>query len=162
MNVFNTTLAAAAAAFVSASMLFAGDIVVHDQYARSATKLSKSGAAFMVIMNNSATDDRLIDVRSDVAKKVELHTHLKSDDGIVKMSHVPEGFVIPANGKHALKRGADHVMFMGLNTPMEQGDEYTVTLVFEHSGEIEITVPVDLERQDSMMNKAGEGHDHSN
>lgn len=101
----------------------------------------------MTIMNHSATDDRLIAARSDIAKKVELHTHIKSDDGVVRMTHVEEGFSIPANGSHSLARGSDHVMFMGLANPMAQGDEFTLTLVFENAGEVEVTVPVDLDRK---------------
>ncbi len=147
MNVLKTSLAAAAVALLSSTASFAGDIMVMDPYARSATKVSKSGAAFMTIMNHSATDDRLIAARSDIAKKVELHTHIKSDDGVMRMTHVEEGFNIPANGSHSLARGSDHVMFMGLANSMAQGDEFTLTLVFENAGEVEITVPVDLDRK---------------
>jgi copper(I)-binding protein len=47
---------------------------------------------------------------------------------------------------HALERGGDHVMFMGLSAPMTQGDEILVTLMFENAGAVSITVPVDLKR----------------
>ena len=66
---------------------------------------------------------------------------------MMKMLHLMEGILVPAGGMHALERGGDHVMFMGLNAPMTQGDLIAVTLVFETAGEIEITVPVDLDRQ---------------
>ncbi len=136
--------------FASAVALFAAmpamaDIVVKDAYARAANTMA--GAAFMVIENTGPEDDQLIDARSDVAKRVELHTHKDMGDGIMKMMHVEEGFAIPAGGEHALMRGGDHVMFMGLNGPMEQGDMVTVTLVFEKAGEIEVEIPVDLERK---------------
>lgn len=136
--------------FASAVALFAAmpamaDIVVKDAYARAANTMA--GAAFMVIENTGPEDDQLIDARSDVAKRVELHTHKDMGDGIMKMMHVEEGFAIPAGGEHALMRGRDHVMFMGLNGPMEQGDMVTVTLVFEKAGEIAVEIPVDLERK---------------
>lgn len=136
--------------FASAVALFAAmpalaDIVVKDAYARAANTMA--GAAFMVIENTGPEDDQLIDARSDVAKRVELHTHKDMGDGIMKMMHVEEGFAIPAGGEHALMRGGDHVMFMGLNGPMEQGDMVTVTLVFEKAGEIAVEIPVDLERK---------------
>lgn len=160
MNILKTTFVAASAAFLMSSASFAADIMIKDAYARSATKISKSGAAFMVIENHAMAEDRLIEARSDIAKKVELHTHMKTDEGVMRMMHVPEGFVIPSHGSHALARGADHVMFMGLNAPMFQGDTFTLTLVFENAGEIEVTVPVDLERQDGMMMKMDNSHDH--
>jgi len=50
-----------------------------------------------------------------------------------------------------LKRGGKHVMFMGLQNAWSHGDTLDLTLVFEQAGEINIQVPVDLERQDKMM-----------
>lgn len=139
-------LAGASALFFAVPAL-AGDIVVMDPYARVATKASKSGAAFMVLQNQGPEDDRLIDARSDVAKKVELHTHQEDGNGIMKMMHVPEGFAVAAGEKHMLARGGDHVMFMGLNRSLAHGDMVEVTLVFEKAGEIVVQIPVDLERK---------------
>ncbi|NCX55288.1 MAG: copper chaperone PCu(A)C [Rhodobacterales bacterium] len=51
---------------------------------------------------------------------------------------------------HALKRGGDHVMFMGLTRSLEHGDKFELTLTFEHAGDVTLTVPVDLELQDEM------------
>jgi len=152
---FKSTLLAATAAFAFATTAIAGDmIMVNDAYARSSTKMSSSGAAFMMLMNKGTEDDRLIDARSDVAKKVELHTHIENADGVMQMVHVEEGFAIPAGQGHTLKRGGDHVMFMGLNEALEQGDMISLTLTFEKAGDVTIEVPVDLTR------KPGEGmHD---
>ncbi|NCX91641.1 MAG: copper chaperone PCu(A)C [Rhodobacteraceae bacterium] len=60
-------------------------ITVDGAYARASSKLAKSAAAFMEIKNMSSTEDRLIGARSDFAKRVELHTHIKSEDGVMKM-----------------------------------------------------------------------------
>lgn len=120
---------------------------VIDPYARVSTMMSNSGAAFMVIENHSATDDRLISAQSDVAEKVELHTHKDDGNGVMKMMEVTEGFVIPANGTHALARGGDHVMFLGLKQPLAHGDIVSVTLTFERAGDVVVEIPVDLERK---------------
>ncbi len=121
------------------------EILIIDAYARSASPNAKSGAAFMQIENTGDSDDRLIDVRSDAAKRVQLHTHVMQD-GIANMMHVAEGFEVLAEATVMLERGGKHVMFMGLNGPFVQGETVLVTLIFEHAGEIEIEVPVDLER----------------
>jgi copper(I)-binding protein len=123
--------------------------MVMDAYARVASKVAKSGAAFMMIHNHSDQDDRLIAAASDVAKRVELHTHIE-EDGVMKMTKLDDGMIIPAGGMHALKRGGDHVMFMGLTRSLEHGDVFELTLTFEHAGDVTLTVPVDLERQDKM------------
>ena len=136
--------------------VFAGDgIEIHDPYARSSNP--KSGAAFMMIHNNSDSDDRLMGVASDVAKLVQLHTHTEDDNGVMKMMHVEDGFELPAGGMVALKRGGHHVMFMGLSEPFEQGETVPVTLIFEKAGEISVDITVD---QDRKADHAG-GHEHS-
>ena len=87
-----------------------------------------------------------MEVWSDAAKRVQLHTHIKGDDGVMKMRHVEQGFVIPAQGQHALKRGGDHIMFMGLVTLWEDGDVLNVTLHFEKAGDVPVSIPVDQNR----------------
>ncbi|MCP3971394.1 MAG: copper chaperone PCu(A)C [Rhodobacteraceae bacterium] len=153
------TVSAALAACMAAAPALA-EITVDDAYARAAGKMAKAGAAFMMIHNSGDADDRLIAAASDVSKKVELHTHIEGDGGVMKMVEVEEGFAIPAGGMHALKRGGDHVMFMGLNGPWEHGDIVTVTLTFEQAGDITLEIPVDLERKPGMG--MGSGHGQGN
>ena len=159
MTLHKMLLAAAAVSF--ALPAFAeGTITVVDPYARFMPG-AKAGAAFMVIENTGAEDDRLIDARSDISMKTELHTHKAGDGGMMQMVHVPEGFVIPAGGTHALARGGDHVMFMGLKSMPQQGDKVPVTLVFEKAGEVVVEVPVDMMREDApMQGGMGAGHKH--
>lgn len=142
-----TTLTLAGVLALVSAPVFA-EITVSDAYARVAGKMAKAGAAFMVI-ENSGEADRLIAASSDVAKKVELHTHKDMGEGVMRMVHVEEGFEIPAGGTHLLARGGDHVMFMGLNHGLDHGDMVTVTLTFEKAGDMTLDIPVDLERQDS-------------
>ena len=153
-----TTLLATLATVSMAIPAFAeGTITVDDAYARSSGKSAKAGAAFMMIQNQGDTDDRLVGVTSEAAARVELHTHKVDDNGVAKMVHVEEGFAIPAGATHMLKRGGDHVMFMGLTAPFEQDAMVPVTLIFETAGEVEIKIPVDLVRKDT-----GGDSSHSN
>jgi copper(I)-binding protein len=153
-----STLFGAIAAVSFALPAFA-DIVVDDQYARSSNAMA--GAAFMVIKNTGDAPDHLLSATSDAAQRVELHTHIEDENGVMRMTHVEEGFMLPAGGEIVLQRGGKHVMFMGLNAPFEQGELVTVTLVFETAGEVTVEIPVDLERND-MMNGMNGDMDHSN
>ena len=151
---FKTTLLTAIAAASFSVPAFA-EIEIHDQYARSSNAMA--GAAFMVIHNHGDTDDRLVGVSSDAAARVELHTHIEDADGIMRMTHVEDGLDLPAGGEIAMVRGADHVMFMGLNAPFEQDEVVTITFEFENAGEVVVEIPVD---QDRAADHAGhEGHD---
>lgn len=140
------TLLAASAAFALAVPALA-DIEIVDPYARAAMANAKSGAAFMEIHNTGTEDDRLVAAASDIAAKVELHTHIGDANGVMQMVEVEEGFPIPAGGTHMLQRGGDHVMFMGLTGPMNDGETVTVTLTFEKAGDVVVEIPVDLQRQ---------------
>lgn len=137
---------------------FAGDtIMITDPYIRSSTPTSPSGGAFMVIMNHGDTQDRLIGARSDIAKKVEIHTHIESAEGVMKMTKVEGGIVLEPGEMHNLKRGGDHIMFMGLTQGLKQGDTVSVTLIFEKAGDVTIELPIDRERKPAKMHNHSDG-----
>ncbi|WP_420862870.1 copper chaperone PCu(A)C [Algirhabdus cladophorae] len=155
-------LRAACAAVLLAPAAHAGDmgsIMVMDSYARASTPTAMAGAAFMQIMNHGDTADRLIAASSPAAKRVELHTHIEKD-GVMMMTHVEDGFELPAGATLHLKRGGEHVMFMGLTTRFEQDKMIEVTLTFEQAGDITVQIPVDLTRKPQAG--AHGGTDHSN
>ena len=125
--------------------------MISDAYARSSGPLARAGAAFMKIMNHSERSDRLIGVLSDIAKKTELHTHLKDDNGVMRMVHIDEGIKIGPMKEHSLVRGGQHIMFMGLKEPFETGKIISVILLFEKAGEIGIEIVVDQDRKDKKQ-----------
>ncbi|MEO0938103.1 MAG: copper chaperone PCu(A)C [Pseudomonadota bacterium] len=137
-------------------------IEIHDPYVRVSRPGAPSGAAFMVIHNHGTSADHLLSAKSDIAARTELHTHIETGDGIMQMVEVQEGFPLPAGGQQRMQRGGAHVMFMGLTEPLVQGQEVTVTLIFEQAGEVEVVIPVDNERQDAHGGHGnGHGHSHS-
>ncbi|HKK35703.1 MAG TPA: copper chaperone PCu(A)C [Paracoccaceae bacterium] len=130
--------AVAVLALIAAQPAIAADLTVTDAYARSGNP--NTGAAFMTVMNAGETPDRLVEARSDVARKTELHTHVISD-GIARMRPV-DAIEIPAGGEARLERGGDHDMFIGLHEPLPPGATFPVELVFEsgRSLTVELTV----------------------
>jgi periplasmic copper chaperone A len=113
-----------------------------------------------VVENHASVDDRLTAVTSDVAGKVEMHTHSQNADGVMTMPPVPEGFPIAAGGDLVLQRGGNHIMLMGLNRALNDGDMIEVTLTFEHAGDVVIEVPVDNAHKPAAMGDMG-AMDHS-
>jgi len=147
MKISSFTRAVCAIVLLSAGPLAAQGMMVHDAYARSSTAASTSGAAFMVLMNHSGSDDRLIGASSDVAAKVELHQHAEDSNGVMRMGEIEGGVPIANDEAHAFQRGGDHLMFMGLKRPLAQGEMINVTLEFEKAGAVDIEIMVDQERQ---------------
>jgi len=142
MNSFKTFIAATALASVAfSSAAMAGDLTISKPWARASAGMAKAGAAFMFIFNETGKDDTLIAAKSDVSKKVELHTHLM-EGGVMKMREVEGGIPVKNGATQELKPGSYHVMFMGLNAPLKEGTTFPVTLVFKHAGEKTITVDV--------------------
>lgn len=151
------TILAAMALSTFALSASAEGLMVHDPYARAAHPTAPSGAAFMEIMNHGETDDTLIEARADVARRIELHTHMKGDDGVMKMMQVEGGIPVPAGETVMLERGGLHVMMMGLNQPFNTGESFPLTLVFGSGEELVVEVPIDLDREPAE----GDHADHS-
>ncbi|MDB5661297.1 MAG: copper-binding protein [Cypionkella sp.] len=136
---------------------------IENPYARTSGGIGGTGGIFLEIANHANTDDRLIGVASDIAERVEMHTSTASAGGVMSMSAVPEGFPIPAQQGHALKRGGDHIMLMGLRQKLKNGDVIHLTLTFEKAGVVTLDVPVDNARKpgavaDPMADMPGMDH----
>jgi copper(I)-binding protein len=146
-------LAAASAALLALPAL-AGEmgLKIVDPYARSS---AQSGAAFFIIENHSDQDDRLVAARAEVAGRVEMHTHHEDANGVMRMREIEGGIIVPAHGRHALERGGDHLMFMGLSEALPEGESITVTLTFEQAGDVVVEIPVTNDRE---AGSGGSGH----
>lgn len=141
------TLALVVAACLTSPAL--AEIKLTDAYARAASPMAKTGAAYLRIENTSDTPDRLLSVTSPAAKRIELHTHLDAGDGVMQMRQIDGGIPLPAQSSHSLRRGAGHVMMMGLTRRFLHGEKITLTFTFEQAGDITQTIPIDLERQET-------------
>ncbi|MEM7522505.1 MAG: copper chaperone PCu(A)C [Pseudomonadota bacterium] len=133
-------IAAAALAALTAVPAFAADLMAKDPFAYATAASARAGGAYISLQSHGAAD-RLIDVRSDVAKRVEIHEH-QEDDGVMRMRQVKAGLPLPAGGTIEMAPGGYHIMLMGLNAPLELGASFPVTLVFESGTELVVEVPV--------------------
>lgn len=142
-----TTLAATAALMAGlagtamAADYKTGHMTVSDPWARASMGMARAGAAFMTLNNAGSADDTLVSAAADVAKKVELHTHIMAN-GIMKMRRVEGGIPVPAGGTTMLKPGSYHIMFMGLKAPFREGSSFPLTLNFAKAGPVTVTVEI--------------------
>ena len=131
---------ALAALWLSSGAAAADGIMITDAFARASAGAAKNAAAFMTLTNHSGRDDHLVAVRTARARKAELHTHIH-DQGVMRMRPVAR-ITVPAGAAATLKPGGEHVMLIGVTAPLKKGETLSLTLVFEHAGEIAVPVPI--------------------
>ena len=132
----------AVAAFLSiatASLAQTGQLEVNNAWARATPAKAENGVVYLTI--RSPTPDRLVSVSSPVAKKAELHT--MSMEGMVMKMRPLAGLDIAAGQPVTLKPGGEHIMLLGLNGPLREGQSFPLTLTFEKAGAREVTVAVE-------------------
>ena len=134
-------LLAVAACLVVASSALAqtGQLEVSSAWARATPAKAENGVAYLTI--RSPTGDRLVSVSSPVAKKAELHTMEMA--GMVMKMRPLAGLDIPAGQPVALKPGGEHIMLIGLQHPLREGQPFSLTLNFEKAGARTVTVAVE-------------------
>src|SRR5215467_6401536 len=112
---------------------------VSNAWARATPGNAPNGAAYVAIL--SPTADRLVSLSTPVAKKAELHT--MSMQGMVMKMRPLSGLDIPAAKSVTLKPGGDHIMLLGLEHPLREGQSFPLTLDFEKAGSRTVTVTVE-------------------
>jgi copper(I)-binding protein len=147
-------LLSAAIAAVFAASAFAADLMANEPFAFASTPSAKAGAAYVSVMNHGDAD-RLLDAKSDVAKRVEIHAH-QDVDGVMRMRQVKAGIEVPMDSKIVMAPGSYHIMMMGLKAPLVEGEAFDVTLVFEKAGEVTVSVPI-VDRTKHQRGHSGHG-----
>ena len=138
LSVLLATLPAAAAEHQGMKHPKAGTIVVEQAWARAS--LTANGAAYVSMHNTGKATDQLIGVRTPVAKRAELHTHIM-DKGIMRMRPL-KAIELSPGAPAVMRPGGDHIMLMGLTRKLKQGERFPITLRFAKAGEVTVMVTV--------------------
>jgi len=165
---------AAMAAFVGAAALSApaaaagdydlGSIHISQPWSRATPKGAAAGAGYMTVTNKGTAPDRVSCVSDDASAQCQIHT-MTMENGVMKMRPAEGGLEIKPGESVALKPGGNHMMFLSLKHPLEQGQTVKVTLKFDHAGSIDLDCPVlaigapapDASGSGSMMQGSGGG-----
>lgn len=128
--------AAAALALLGSTPATASDVAVGQAWSRATPKGAKVAGGYLTIENHGAEPDRLLSASSPAAAKLEIHQMIMQD-GIMAMRPLHDGLAIPADAMVTLAPGGDHIMFVGLTAPFEEGQRLPVSLNFARSGKID-------------------------
>lgn len=115
-------------------------IHVESAWARSTPPGAKTAAAYMTVVNTGHEADRLVATSTPVAGMADIHRS-SEENGVMKMR--PAGPIDVKPGTPvALSPGGLHVMMMDLKQPLNDGQSFPLTLVFEKAGKIQVNVHV--------------------
>jgi len=116
---------------------------------------AKVAAAYFTISNDSSEPLEILDAKSDVAAKTEVHLSFVEND-VAKMEK-QDSVVVESGESLEFKHGSYHVMFMGLQQELLAGNTLDIVLV-TNAGDIDITIPI-LALGESASMKHGNGGD---
>ena len=116
-------------------------IKIENAWARATPGGAKTAAVYMKVDNGTDSADRLTGGSTTVASKVQVH-EMKVVNNVMKMREVEGGLAVPAKGSVTLKPGSYHVMLIGLDHPLKEGDSVPLKLIFAKAGTISVDVPV--------------------
>ncbi len=128
--------------------LSAADIEISAPFIKATPPNSANSAAFMSIKNSSKNDIDLLGGSAPFAKNLELHIHTH-ENGMTKMVKIPK-ITIPAGGETQLKPGDLHIMLIGIDKPIKEGDKLGFSLDFSNGETINLK---DIEAKKIMHKK---------
>ncbi len=123
-------------------------------WARPTVAAAQPGAAFFTVTNTGNAPDRLIAARAPdgFLEGIEIHTTRIGEDGVARMRPLADGALVEPGETLVFAPGGRHLMLFGLGAPLEDGESFPLTLVFERAGEVDVVVKVETNPE------AGAGH----
>jgi len=119
------------------------NVMVMNAYARATFAMAKTGAVYFTLHNHGDSDKTLtsVSVSEDVASEAQIHT-TEMDGDVMKMRELTDGVTVKAGEMVSFESGGYHVMLLGLAKGLEEGSEFSLTLSFDDSSQLEVLLPV--------------------
>ena len=118
-----------------------GDLVISEAWSRATPSGAKVAGGYLTIENKGTSPDRLTGATCDIAGKVEVH-EMAMNNGVMTMRPLGKGLTIEPGKTVKLAPGGYHLMLMNLKNPLKQGEQVPLTLEFERSGKVTLSLDV--------------------
>lgn len=153
-----TALLTSSISFASAHDVQTEHLRIAHPFATPTPPSVTNGAAYLDIeaYSDSVT---LVSVRSPVSESVELHD-MQMEGDMMKMRQVNSISVDAGETLTMRPGGGYHIMFMGLQQPLVEGERFPMTLEFAEHGDVEVEVWVQSAEQGSQDADAHHHHHH--
>lgn len=152
---FKRCLAALALAGLALPAL--ADTTVSDAWVRASVPHQQATGAFMIL--TAASDSKLLSVASPVAKTVQIH-EMTMNGEVMGMREV-KAVELPAGKPVSLDPNGLHVMLMGLNQQVKEGEQVPLTLVIEDAKGVQQTLQVRAPVRALTATGAEHEHEHA-
>ncbi len=117
-----------------------GAIEIKDAWVRSMPEGIPNTAAFFEINNTLPKTVTLVGVSTPIAKQSEIHETIQQGP-FTTMNEVKK-VTIPAKESVGLKPGGLHVMLVGLEKPLEEGQTIPLTLTFQDGTKVKVDAKI--------------------
>jgi copper(I)-binding protein len=119
-----------------------GGLKISAPWARATPKGASVGGGYMKITNTGTAPDRLVGGSTDICRRFEVH-EMKMEGGVMKMRPLADGIEIKPGQTVTLDPSGYHVMLVGLNKQLMQGDHFKATLEFARAGKVDVDFTVE-------------------
>lgn len=120
---------------------FAKDVEVVEAWVKPTIPGTENGAGYFQITNQGAQPVTLNGVTTAASRASEVHQHVMTEDGMMRMRRVPE-LVIGSGETVIFQPGGYHVMFFGVNNPFNVGERVEFQLQFADADALDVTAEV--------------------
>jgi hypothetical protein len=118
-----------------------GGLEIDNPWTRATPRGSPVAGAYMTIVNKGTGPDRLIGGSMVGASQFQVHQMIE-EAGVARMRPVEGGLEIKPGQTVELRPSGYHIMVMGLQQPLQQGQPVKGTLMFEKAGKVDIEFAV--------------------
>lgn len=138
-----TRTAAALVAFIAfvgpayAHDFMVGTIEINHPWSRPTPPSAPVASGYIKLKNTGTQTDRLVRVTSPIADRAEIHRSLV-ENGVASMRPVEGGLAVEPGATVDFEAEKLHIMFIGPDRQLKDGEKFPATLVFENAGAIEV------------------------
>jgi periplasmic copper chaperone A len=135
----------------------AGSIEISEPRVRVPIEGRDQTAAYLTLTNRGQKADSLISASSTDAGKLELHAHIKTDEGMMAMREVKQ-IAVPAGATIPLSPGGFHIMVKQINDGLKTGDRLPIELTFASGAKASFKLQVVNNPSLEAAGKSGENN----
>jgi copper(I)-binding protein len=120
-----------------------GDIIVLDAWSRPSPATTTDAAFYLTIDNRTDQADHYAGASSDRCGAIVPHLTTFDDDGVTSMTALDDALDVPAGEQVSMEPNGLHLMCVGLDAPLAEGDAVDVEIDFDEHPPVRFTVSVE-------------------